>query len=277
MSHVNRGVLQARRRGDFGWVAVLLLLGVAGCVHRGSHLAPQAFRVMTYNIHHGEGMDGQVDLERIAELIRSEDADVVALQEVDRGVARTDGRDLAAELSVLTGMTSVFSNNVHYQGGEYGNALLSRRPIGDWRNTHYRMLRGGEQRGLLHVEIDVGGRRLMILTTHLDYRPDDAERLSNVQEILSAMEAYAGIPVVVCGDFNAVPGSPTHEAMKGRFADVWEQVGTGQGFTFPSAEPARRIDYIFLEGGGRVTAVKAWVPLSLASDHLPLVVEFQWE
>jgi endonuclease/exonuclease/phosphatase family metal-dependent hydrolase len=140
---------------------------------------------MTYNIRHGEGMDGRVDLERIAEIIRREGADIVALQEVDRGVARTARRDLSGELAALTGMTCVFSNNFHFQGGEYGNALLTRFPVREWRNRHYRMLREGEQRGCWRWSW-TWGRRLVVLNTHLDFRPDDAERLSNVAEIMAA-------------------------------------------------------------------------------------------
>ncbi|MGZ5544081.1 MAG: endonuclease/exonuclease/phosphatase family protein, partial [Limisphaerales bacterium] len=113
--------------------------------------AAEMFRVMTYNIHHGEGLDHKVDLPRIAALIKREKADIVALQEVDKGVTRTDRRDLTAELAKLTGMTGVFSNNHYFQGGEYGNAILSRFPVLTLTNLHYQMLRKDEQRGVLQV------------------------------------------------------------------------------------------------------------------------------
>jgi endonuclease/exonuclease/phosphatase family metal-dependent hydrolase len=255
-------------------VCFLTILGAACTAlprERTAHL-----RVMTYNIRHGEGMDGRIDLGRIAEVIRREGADIVALQEVDRGVARSGRRDLAAELAELTGLTHVFSNNFSFQGGEYGNALLSRLPVKRWGNTHYRMLREGEQRGLLAVELDVAGQRLVVMSTHLDFRPDDAERLSNVGEIRAVAGQYGEGAVILCGDFNAVPGSPTHVAMKAGFEDVWESVGTGDGHTYSSTEPRRRIDYVFLRRGGNLVPVDAWVPESVASDHLPLVVEFRW-
>src|SRR5262249_7003846 len=157
----------------------------------------QPFRVMTYNIHHGEGLDGKIDLLRIADVIKREGADIVALQEVDKGVERTARRDLPAELAELTGMSCVFSNNFHYQGGEYGNAVLTRLPILRATNTHYKMLRVGEQRGLLQLVLEVRGRELLLLATHIDYRPDDLERLLNVGEIEEAVRRQPGRPVIV--------------------------------------------------------------------------------
>lgn len=228
---------------------------------------------MAYNIHHGEGMDGRLDVERIADVINLARPDFVALQEVDRGVARTDGRDLAVELAKLTGMQMAFGRNIDYQGGEYGNAILSRHPILSSTNLHYRMLREGEQRGLLQAIINADGRELVVLSTHLDYRPDPAERLSNVAEIKRVAAAHGARPVIVAGDFNAPPGSPTHVAMKEAFIDSWEVGGVGDGFTIPSPDPTARIDYVFLNSAVPWRVIGARVPATTASDHLPVVVE----
>lgn len=89
----------------------------------------QALRVMTYNIHVGVGMDKQLDLPRIAAVINAQHPDLVGLQEVDRGVARTQRIDEIAELAKLTRMDYAFAFNLHYQGGQYGVAILSRFPI----------------------------------------------------------------------------------------------------------------------------------------------------
>src|SRR5450759_2196656 len=153
----------------------LSVLFAGGCSTSTKPATPKTFRVMTYNIHHGEGLDGKVDLTRIAELIQREGADIVALQEVDKGVERTGRRDWPAELAALTGMTCVFNNNFHYQGGEYGNAMLTRFPVSAWMNLHYQMLRTNEQRGLLQLTLNVRGRKLLFMNTHIDYRGDDSE------------------------------------------------------------------------------------------------------
>jgi endonuclease/exonuclease/phosphatase family metal-dependent hydrolase len=238
--------------------------------------APGAFRVMTYNIHHGEGVDGRLDLERIAAVIREHDASLVALQEVDRGVERTARRDLPGELSALTGMACLFQNNYAFQGGEYGNAILTRFPVKRWTNTHLRMLRPGEQRGVLQAVVDVRGRDLLFLATHIDYRPDDSERIENVAQFREILAQYGSLPALFGGDFNDTPGSRTYQGMAALFEDTWPTAGQGEGFTIPSRNPNKRIDYLWMRQGTPLRPVRAWVPRTEASDHLPVVAEFTW-
>src|SRR5687767_10650352 len=118
---------------------ILMVVAVAalfiGCATRQTADAPKRLRVLCYNIHHGEGLDGKLDLERIAKLITETGADLVALQEVDRGAQRTKGLDIPAELGRLTGLTPVFRKNHDLKPGEYGNAILSRWPVMDVKNT----------------------------------------------------------------------------------------------------------------------------------------------
>lgn len=259
------------------WSVLLLAAWIGGaCTHRPpADAAPATLRVMSYNIRHGRGLDGQVDLARIAAVIRDVRADVVLLQEVDRGTERTDRRDLTAELAALTGMHGVFSRNIPYQGGEYGNATLSRFPVVAWTNQRFRMLRPGEQRGLLQVTAAVPGHgRVQFWNTHIDYRPDDAERLSNVTEINALLDRTSD-PVILGGDFNDTPGSRVHAALGGRWEDAWLAAGEGDGFTIPADRPAKRIDYLWTPHGSPWRAVRAWVPVTEASDHRPLVVEFR--
>lgn len=235
-----------------------------------------SFRVMTYNIHHGEGLDGKVDLQRIATVIQSERADIVALQEVDKGVQRTGRRDLPGELAALTGMMCVFSNNFHYQGGEYGNAVLTRFPVLSATNSHYQMIRTNEQRGILQVALSVHGRKLVLMNTHIDSRPDDTERLLHVREIESLTKQWPGLPVVICGDFNDTPGSRVYQRMRDTFLDTWETGSQGQGYTFPAIRPVKRIDYIWISRNNPFETLAAHVPQSDASDHLPLVIKLQF-
>ncbi len=235
---------------------------------------------MTYNIHHGEGVDGEVDIERIARLIRDAKADIVALQEVDRGVERTKKIDIMTMLADKTGMTYAFGKNIDYQGGDYGNGFLTRFPILEERNLHYKMIREGEQRGLLQLVLDVRGQEIVVMNTHIDFREDDAERVSNVGELRDAIKRYSPRPVVVCGDFNDLPASRTIGLMREDFLDSWEAVGVGDGLSYSTTKPEKRIDYIFIGKSStasflRLRPVSAQVLQSDASDHLPVVVEFE--
>ncbi len=250
-------------------LAFFLLLSLAG--YASAQQGPDTsvvLRVMTYNIHHGEGLDGRLDLPRIARIIRESGASVVGLQEVDRGVERTDRRDLIKELADLTGMSFAFGKNIDHQGGDYGNALLTSHPIVSEGNRLLPNPGGGEQRGLLQAVLDVDGRHTLVLVTHLDYQRDDTERLASADEILKAISAWGDGPVVVMGDFNTLPASPTHARLIGPLTDVWAAVGKGDGFTSPASGPRRRIDWILVRG---MEPMGAEVLESDASDHLPLV------
>ena len=104
----------------------------------------QELRVLTYNIHHGEGTDGKFDLDRIAKLISAQEPDLVALQEIDVKTARASGVDQAAKLAKLTGMHYAFGRFMKYDGGEYGQMVLSKHPI--LRQLNLRLPDGHEPR-----------------------------------------------------------------------------------------------------------------------------------
>ena len=237
--------------------------------------ATNTLRVMTFNIHHGTGSDGKLDLERIAALIKTQKVDIVALQEVDRGTTRTGRRDLPAELARLTGMKFCFGKNIDYKGGGYGNAILSRFPVLEATNSLYQMLMRHEQRGLLQCLLDVDGRKLLFMSTHLDYHNDDAERVLDAKTIKAAIEAHTNAPAILCGDFNEGPGSRTYKRLGEFLADTWKAVGDGPGFTFSSSAPWSRIDYMW--HSKELRPLSASVPKTDASDHLPIVGEFLLE
>jgi len=233
-------------------------------------------RVLSYNIHHGEGIDGVLDLERIAKLILDAKADIVGLQEVDRAVERSAKRDIPAELAKLTGMRVYFDKNITHQGGEYGNAVLTRFPITSAKNTHLKQLAPGEQRGVQQVVLDVRGREILFINTHIDYRANPAERVLDAEALQQMVTGAGKRPVVMVGDFNAVPTSPFITSVKTFIADAWAIAGEGDGFTIPVKKPTRRIDYVFVSKE-TVVPVRLEVIKSIASDHLPLFAELRLE
>jgi endonuclease/exonuclease/phosphatase family metal-dependent hydrolase len=235
--------------------------------------ANKTLRVMTYNIHVGVGMDKKLDLQRIADVINRERPDLVGLQEVDRGVKRTEGKDEIAELAALTRMEYAFAPNLDYQGGKYGVAILSRFPIKSSVHRMFENKRETERRGMLQVEVEVDRQRLTFVTTHLDYQFEDG-RLFETEQLLKHLAAVKP-PLIVVADLNDVPSGSAYQLMRTKFDDVWvTSHAKGDGFSYPADKPGKRIDHIFYSSEA-MRAKKAWVVESLASDHIPVVAELE--
>jgi len=233
---------------------------------------PLTLRVLTYNIHHGEGIDGQLDLERIARVIKSAEPDLVALQEVDQLVKRSGQVDQPAELARLTGMQVVFGGNIALEGGEYGNAVLSRLPIGRNKNHSLPLVDGGEQRGVQEVELRLpGDEKLILLATHLDHRRPDAQRLASAKAI-NELIAGKDVPAILAGDLNAVPDS----AVLKEFSTTWTNTTDKPLPTIPVGKPARQIDFVLVRPVDRWKVIEAQVLDEIvASDHRALLVVVQ--
>lgn len=231
---------------------------------------PLQVRVLSYNIHHGEGVDGRLDLPRVAGVIRSVKPDLVALQEVDQKTARTGLVDQPAELARLTALEVVFGSNLRVQGGDYGNAVLSRWPIARHQNHLLPSLGGGEQRGVLEVEVSLPAGRgaLTLLATHFDFRPDNAERLASVAAIEKLVGSPPQLLALLAGDLNAVPGSVAIRSL----AEHWSSASKAEQPTSPSVKPRRQIDYVWFRPNERWRLVEVRVlPEEVASDHRPIL------
>ncbi|MDQ3678617.1 MAG: endonuclease/exonuclease/phosphatase family protein [Actinomycetota bacterium] len=236
-----------------------------------------ALTVMSYNIRQGRDVDGVLDLDRTAAVIRAQKPDLVALQEVGRHwSADSDFGDQAAELEGLLGMQSVFGANLDRDPPEpgaprrqYGTAILSAWPLrGSESILLPRASTDNEQRGLLVLDIDLEGAPFRVHNTHLGVGADD--RRLQVEAILAEADK-AALPHVLLGDFNARPTAPELTPLFERFSDAWNVAGEGDGFTFPASEPKARIDYVLVSPQLRVSGVR--VPALPGSDHLPLVAE----
>lgn len=234
----------------------------------------QSLRVMTFNIRHGRGMDDVIDLRRIARVIADAGADLVALNEVDRVTRRSGGVDQPAELATMLDMHWDYCASIPYQGGEYGNAVLSRLPI--VRSQVHRLPKlGNEARTLLHAEVEWGGGPLNFLVTHLGLGED--EQRGQLEAIAGVVNELAG-PKIVAGDFNFdVMQQDLFQHMPPGIRDAWrlQQNGApvwGTGDTFPADKPEKRIDYILISA--ELTVHDPFRPIpTLASDHLPVVGE----
>jgi endonuclease/exonuclease/phosphatase family metal-dependent hydrolase len=246
----------------------------------GPDLLTPDVRAMSFNIHHGVGVDGVLGLDRIASVVRSADVDVAGLQEVDRHWSeRSNFVDQATWLADSLGMHVVFGANLDrdpvYPGEprrQYGTAILTRRPILEWQNTFLPRFDGSEQRGLLEALIDVDGVPLRIYNTHLQH-DSSVERVAQVEAIGDIM----GTPdesVVLVGDINAAPTSPEVEALLDDLSDAWDSAGVGDGFTYSTSSPRIRSDYV-LTSEEVIVRTAVVITSSVGSDHLPVVASLQ--
>ena len=222
-------------------------------------------RILSYNIHHAEGVDGKLDVPRIAQVILSVDPDLVALQEVDKNTIRTDKVNQDIELSRLTKMNSVFGSNITFQGGQYGNAILSKFPIIKNKNFLLPNVDSGEQRGLLQSQIQISNKEnVLFFSTHLDHRRSDTERLASAKAINQIISLDNKSPAILAGDFNDVPDSPTLKEL----GKVWLRTNKKILRTIPASKPSRQIDYIFVQPKERWKIIESQVlDEDTASDH----------
>jgi len=230
--------------------------------------AEVTLRVLSYNIHHGRGTDGLVDLPRIAAVIRDSAADLVLLQEVDDRTRRTGRIDQTAELARLTGLHGEFGHQIDYQGGRYGQAMLSRTPLAE-PTVH--VLPGdpaSETRIAFSARTEVAGQSIVIVGTHLHHL-DPAVRLDQARAI--AMLDLGTGPLILGGDLNAVPGSEPLTELLAHFRGTTEKPLP----TFPAGAPTRQLDFILYRPAGVLGGATVRVlDEPTASDHRPILAVF---
>ncbi|MEZ6056760.1 MAG: endonuclease/exonuclease/phosphatase family protein [Planctomycetaceae bacterium] len=254
-------------------LSVMVSLSVAST---GESAEPIRLRLLSYNIHHGEGVDRNLDLERIADVILSVKPDLVALQEVDQKVKRTESIDQPTELARLTKMNVIFGANIDLQGGHYGNAVLSRFPITSDKNHHLPNIDNSEQRGVIEAEIKLPDSEvsLLLLATHLDFRADERERLASVEVINAFADKHPERHALLAGDMNATPDSKTLRQLEKN----WTRVNEKPMATVPVNQPTQQIDYILFRPANRWKVVEVKVlEEAVASDHRAIfaVLELQ--
>ncbi|MBK1833149.1 endonuclease/exonuclease/phosphatase family protein [Roseibacillus ishigakijimensis] len=247
--------------------------GTAGEQEKAAPSGEPQLRVTAYNIRHGAGRDGKVDLDRTAAVLRALDADLIALQEVDKNCRRSGQRDLAAELAQRLGMTHRFGKFMDYQGGEYGMAILSRLPI--TATTRHPLPRGAEPRCALEVQVTVPGlaQPLSFLSIHNDWT-DGEIRTRQVTALLTALAEHRH-PVILAGDFNGPRDDASLQLLEKRQWQILPK-NDSPAPTFPAHQPEVEIDFLVVKNLPPFTC-RHWVEEEEdASDHRPLAASFSW-
>jgi endonuclease/exonuclease/phosphatase family metal-dependent hydrolase len=239
-------------------------------------------RLMTYNVHRCVGVDRKLDVSRIAGVIAEHEPDIVCLQELDVGRARTGFVDQAGSIAEQLAMSYHFHPAMRVEAELYGDAILTHLPEKLIRSGPLPTVRGVpglEPRGALWVSIEIDGASLNVFNTHLGLVPRE-QRLQAAALVGDQWLGHADCtgPTLLTGDFNATSLTRPYQTLTRKLADCQRSLGLKPSVkTFPSSFPAIRIDHCFTSPEIVVTAVKApFSPLArMASDHLPLIIDFE--
>jgi endonuclease/exonuclease/phosphatase family metal-dependent hydrolase len=243
--------------------------------------ARTSIRIATYNIHKCRGMDRRLSVERVAEVIRETEVEIVALQEVVRG----QKEDQLTELARLAGYPHIsFGENRKHRGGGYGNALLSMFPIEHSRNYDV-TISGREPRGLLRSDLRISsGKLLHILNVHLGTglmeRRGQASLLLH-EELLLSKEFSA--PRILLGDFNEWTRGKATKLLSEHFRSaeanpLLPAAGRGKKMrSYPGFMPVLHLDHIYYDDALKLKTFRLHRSRKalVASDHLPLVACFE--
>ena len=241
-------------------------------------------RLITYNVHRCVGMDRKLDLDRVAGVIAEFEPDIVCLQELDVGRARTGGVDQAAEIASKLAMSVHFHPAMRVEAELYGDAILTHLPeqlVKTDALPTVAGIPGLEPRGALWTRIGVAGQWVNVLNTHLGLVPREQRRQATAlvgRDWLGRRDCTG--PTILTGDFNATSITRPYRILAGRLDDAQRRLGLKPSVkTFPSSFPAIRIDHAFVSPEIRVTQVRSsFSPLArMASDHLPLILDFEVE
>ncbi len=232
----------------------------------------QAIKIMSYNIHHANppSKPGVIDLPSIVEVIRKQDPDLVALQEVDVNTGRSGHLNEAEVIAKALGMKCFFAKAIDHDGGDYGVAILSRYPL---RETVVHRLptdtaTKGEPRVLAIATIKIpGGGRIRFASTHLDAQKDSLNRDLQIKEIIRIV-SNERLPFILAGDLNAHPGTGIIRQLDQHFTRTCDPCAP----TIPVINPKKAIDFIAFRPGLKfnITDHKV-IPEQYASDHLPVI------
>lgn len=237
---------------------------------------PGTLRVLCYNIHYGQGNDGVYDLPRLADVINKAKPDLVALQEVDVGVERSGRVHEVRELSKLTGLAARYGPTQHYQGGLYGNAILTNLPILDVHiqplpYTEATATRTTYPRGAIAVKVKTkSGQTVRFISTHFQHNvPED--RVAEAKAINKHF-ATADHTSILAGDMNATPDTEPITILQQQWTNAIDDDAAPSA---PSSKPRSRIDYVFHRGPGLKMISSEVIGEPMASDHCPVLVVFE--
>lgn len=255
-------------------ISICCIALLTSCAQRlsPSNVEEFSLRVMSYNIHHANppSAKNKIDIDAITRVIKLQDPDLVALQEVDVNTVRSGKINEASLLAEKLGMNFFFAKSIDHDGGEYGVAILSKYPITGSSIHRLPTKEGtkGEPRVLATSVINLPDhQKILFGSTHLDAQQQHDNRLLQVAEIVRIGKQEV-LPFLLAGDLNATPGSEPIKLFDEQFVRTCETCA----FTIPEVNPNRTIDFIAFNKSIAFDVVSHQViDEQYASDHLPIV------
>lgn len=251
-------------------LSILFLFSI-GCGtknHSATDSSSITLKIASYNVRNAKGMDNRVDFDRTAEVIKSINADAIAIQELDSATNRSNGLVVLNELAKRTDMIASYNASIEFDGGKYGNGILTKeQPL----KVEAIALPGREEkRSLLIVEL----QHYVVCCTHLSLNEED--RGESMKLIQQQTDKYQLKPLFLAGDLNALPNADEIKDL----SSSWILLSDSTQATYPSDTPTEVIDYIFMKSNSQFSHIVkngATVNEPMASDHRPLWVEVSIE
>lgn len=246
---------------------------------RGTRARPiEELRIVTYNVHKCRGLDGRISPRRILEVLQEIDADLIALQEVVIREGSAAEHDQARFLANELGLHLQIGANRTHRGGAYGNAVLSRFPLGSERNYDL-SVKGRERRGCMRTDVRLGPNRVLhVFNLHLGTAAWERRRqgLKLIDDQIIENEGLAG-PRVVLGDFNDWRRELTPRLLAARLNSIDIQSHLRRTRTYPGLLPLTHLDHIYFDAHLELQNVVLHRTRKtvMASDHLPLAADFR--
>ena len=260
-------------------LAVLALILCCGTLwsqegsDHGQSKGKKTIKVLSFNIYGGRTTKEDLNYDAAAQVIKRLDPDLVAMQEVDYKVNRSKKVDLTTEIGSKTGMIPLFARAMYYDGGEYGEGVLSKFSFLTTRNVALPYLKGEEPRAALEVVVELQSRdTIAFVGTHLAHEgePGRVLQAKRINEVF-LQNKY---PTILVGDLNARPGSEPMNILEEKWTPTYDKEHPEP--TIPSHDPRGKIDYVMYYPKHRWKVIdKEVVCDTYASDHCAYLVTLE--
>lgn len=231
-------------------------------------------RVLTFNILHGATTQNTFDLDTIASVIIAAQPDFVALQEVDFKTQRAHQYDLVTELGWRAKLAPLFGRAMYFDGGEYGEGILSQHSIIASENIALPHQPDDEPRAALSITSTLpSGDTISFIATHLDHTKDNTSRHMQTQKLVEIAQTLK-YPAILAGDLNDIPGSEPINLLEQQWTSSYAKDNPMP--TYPSENPILKIDYVMVYPSNRWQVIDCKVIANtIASDHCAYLVTLE--